>query len=192
MVGLVQGGANKVVHTGICHDKCLAAVTLDVKNAGKQTARLPYDEAPGLEQQVRIQCGENRTKRLGVELDLQVRVEALCWPVIDPKPTSDIYIPDLMAVLLEFRDQIRNAGKGGRKWLDFPYLRSDVYAHACNVERRMDCRALIESTSSADLDSELMLAKAGGDIGVCFGGDVGIDAKRKTSLYTQRCRSLGQ
>ena len=51
VVGLVERGADEVVHAGVGDDEGLGAVLLDVKDAGEQAAGLGDDEAAGLEEQ---------------------------------------------------------------------------------------------------------------------------------------------
>ncbi len=47
MVGVVEGRTDEVVHGGVGDDEGLAAVFLDVEDAGEQGSGLGYDEAAG-------------------------------------------------------------------------------------------------------------------------------------------------
>ena len=44
----------------------------------------------------------------------------------------------------------------------------------------------------ANIDAELVLAQAGGDVGMGFGEDIGIDAQREARLDLELARALGK
>ncbi len=58
MVGVVERGADEVVHAGVGDDEGFGAVLFDVEDAGEERAGLGDDEAAGFEEEMRGLCGE--------------------------------------------------------------------------------------------------------------------------------------
>src|SRR5207302_8128108 len=50
VVGVVEGGADEVVHGGVGYDEDLRAVFLDVEDSGEEGSGLGYDEAAGFKE----------------------------------------------------------------------------------------------------------------------------------------------
>ncbi len=56
VVGLVEGGADEVVHGGVGDDEVLGTVLLGVEDTGEECAGLGDEEAAGLEEQVGVEA----------------------------------------------------------------------------------------------------------------------------------------
>ena len=62
----------------------------------------------------------------------------------------------------------------------------------CASSQRFACRALVDAQGLADVDAELVLAQAGGDVGMRVGEDVGIDAQGKARDAFQLAGASGK
>ena len=82
-----------------------------------------------------------------------------------------------MAVFAEVGDEAGDAGEGGGEGIDFADLGADVDGDAGGVEPLGFCGFAVDGAGGFDVDAELVLAEAGGDVGVGFGEDVGVDAE---------------
>ncbi len=97
--------------------------------------------------------------------------------VVDAEAAAGVDVADVVAVFAEVGDEAGDAGEGGGEGIDFADLRADVDGDAGGVEPlRFFCFA-VDGAGGVDVDAELVLAEAGGDVGVGFGEDVGVDAE---------------
>ncbi len=98
VVGVVERGADEVVHRGVGDDEGLATVLLDVEDAGEEGAGLGYDEAAGFEEQVCGLAGETFGESCGVLFYLFCGVEC-SGAVVDAEAASGVDVADVVAVL---------------------------------------------------------------------------------------------
>ena len=67
--------------------------------------------------------------------------------------------------------------EGGAEGVDCADLRADVDADAGGREPLRFCCPAVDGAGGVDVDAELVGGEAGGDVGVGFGEDVGVDAE---------------
>ena len=82
-------------------------------------------------------------------------------------------MPSRLSCCDEFADALHGFAKGLRG----ANLRADVDADSVRLKPAIPCCALVDAQGLADVDAELVLAQAGGDVGMRVGEDVGIDAQ---------------
>ena len=97
--------------------------------------------------------------------------------VVDAEATAGVDVADVVAVFFEVGDKADDAGGGGGEGCDVADLRADVDADPGGVEPLGFCCGAVDGAGGVDVDTELVLAEAGGDVGVCVGEDVGVDAE---------------
>ncbi len=175
-MGVVEGGADEVVHSGVGDDEGFGAVFLDVEDAGEERAGLGDDEAARLEEQMRGFFGKAFGEGCCVFFYLLRRIEC-CGAVVDAEASACVDVADVVAVFAEVGDEAGDAGEGGGEGINFADLGADVDGDAGGVEPpRFFCLA-VDGAGGVDVDAELVLAETGGDVGVGFGEDVGVDAE---------------
>ena len=176
VVSLVEGWADEVVHRRVGDDEALGAVLLGVEDAGEQRAGLGDEEATGLQEQVGVEAVKCRADGRGVSRDRGCRVEGFV-AVLDAEASAAVDVADVVAVGAELvyqgSDALERLGEG----LDGADLGADVDADACRLEVGELGGAAIDLAGGLDGDAELVLAEAGGDVGMGFGEDVRVDAE---------------
>ena len=134
MVGVVERGPDEVVHRGVGDDEGLAAVFLDVEDAGEEGSGLGYDEAAGFEEEVGGLVGETLSEGGGVFFYLLGGVEGGSGSVVDAEAAAGVDVADVVAVFAEVGDEAGDAGEGGGEGIDFADLRADVDGDSGGVE----------------------------------------------------------
>ena len=99
--------------------------------------------------------------------------------IIDAEAAAGIDGLENDALALQLLDQFGDALDGFAERLHGANLRADVDADAVRLKPAVPCGALVNAERLADVDAELVLAQAGGDVGMRVGEDVGIDAQGK-------------
>jgi hypothetical protein len=126
-------------------------------------------------------CAEGLVEGGGVVGDLAGgEVEGGCvgWVgVVDAEAAAGVDVADVVAVAFEVGDEADDAGERGGEGFDLADLGADVDADAGGVEPGRAGGLAVEGAGEGDIDAELVLAQAGGDVGVGVGEDVGIDAE---------------
>ncbi len=97
--------------------------------------------------------------------------------VVDAEAAAGVDVADVVAVFAEVGDEAGDAGEGCGEGIDLADLRADVDADAGGVEPFGFCGFAVDGAGDVDVDAELVLAEAGGDVGVGLGEDVGVDAE---------------
>jgi hypothetical protein len=182
VVGVVEGGADEVVHGGVGDDEGLAAVFLDVEDAGEKCAGLGYDEAAWFEEQVGGFVGETFVEGGSVLFYLPGGVEG-AGSVVDAEAAAGVDVADVVAVLAQVGDEAGDTGESGGEGVDFADLGADVDGDAGGVEPPGFFCCAVDGASGFDVDAEFMFAEAGGDVWVGFGEDVGVDAEREAGDF---------
>ncbi len=108
-----------------------------------------------------------------------------CGAVVDAEAAARIYVTDVVAVLAEVGDQAGDTGQGCSEGVDLADLRADVDADAGGVEPFGFCCLAVDGTGDFDVDAELVLAEAGGDVGVGLSEDVGVDAEGEAGALSE-------
>ena len=94
----------------------------------------------------------------------------------------DAFAPELL-------HQLAHALDGRAERVRRANLRADVNADAMRLEPAVVGRALVNAQRAADVDAELVLAQAGGDVGMRVGKDIGIDAQREAGADFEFARA---
>jgi len=97
VVSLVERRTDEVVHGCVGDDEVLGAVLLGVEDAGEQRAGLRDQEAPGLEEQVRVEAVECRADGPPVGCDAGCRVEGGA-AVLDAEASASVDVADVVSV----------------------------------------------------------------------------------------------
>jgi hypothetical protein len=99
--------------------------------------------------------------------------------VIDAEAAAGVYGLDRDAVLGQFANQFGDAVDGCSEGLGGADLGADVDADAVGSEPAIAFVFVVDAARLADIDSEFVFAKAGGDVGVGLGEDIWINAQGK-------------
>ena len=191
VVGVVERRADQVVHGGVGDDEGLFAVLFDEEDAGEQSASLSDDEAAGFEEEMGWLAGEAFGEGCGVLFYLLRRIEG-GGAVVDAEAAAGVDIADVVAVFAQFGDEGGDAGEGGGEGGDLADLRADVDADAGRVEPLRLCGFAIDRSCGFDVDAELVFAEAGGDVGMGFGEDVGVDAEGEAGAEVEQLGAGGE
>ncbi len=176
MVGMVEGGADEVVHSCIRDDEGLGAVLFDDEDAGEESSSLRDDEAAGFEQEVSWLVGQSFGQGGSVLFDLMGRVEGAVT-IVDAEASSGVDVADVVAVFAKVGDEASDSSEGCGEGVDFADLRADVDADTGGVKPFGFGGLAVDGAGSFDVDAEFVLAEAGGDVGMGLGEDVGVDAE---------------
>src|ERR1700722_3428670 len=105
--------------------------------------------------------------------------------VVDAEAAASVDVPDVVAVFAEVGDEAGDTGECGGERGDLTDLGADVDADSCGVEPFRLGGVAVEGAGGVDVDAELVLAEAGGDVGVGFGEDVGVDAEGEAGGFAE-------
>ncbi len=97
-----------------------------------------------------------------------------------------------MAVFAEIGDETGDTGERRGEGVDFADLRADMDGDSCGVETFGFLCSAVDRAGGFDVDAELVLAEAGGDVGVGFGEDVGVDAEGEASDFAEGFSAGGE
>jgi hypothetical protein len=125
---------------------------------------------------VGVEAIERRADGFGVGSDRGCRVEG-CVAVLDAEAAASVDVADVVAIGAELLDQGSDALERLVEGLDVADLGADVDADACWLEVGELRDATVDVPSALDGDAELVLTKAGRDVGMRFGEDVWVDAE---------------
>ena len=139
------------------------------------------EKATGLDQQAAIEVGQRLLNGRGVLRHLGCGVEA-ATVIVDAETAAGVDSLEHDAFALELLHQLAHPLHGLAKGLSGANLRADMDADAVRLEPAIPCGALVDAESLANVDAELVLAQAGGDVGMGVGKDVGVYAQRKARL----------
>ena len=123
---------------------------------------------------------------------------AVCWSrvqgseVVDAEAAAEVDVGDGMSVGAEVLDEGGDAVEGFGEGVDFLDLGADVNADAGREKGRERGGVAVEVAGERDVDAELVLAEAGGDVGVGFGEDVGVDAEGEARLFAKGGGASGE
>ncbi len=112
--------------------------------------------------------------------------------IVDAQAAAGIDGLERDALAPELPHQLAHSLNGRAKWGRGANLRTDVDADAMRLEPAVARRALVDGGRAADVDAELVLAQAGGDIGMRIGEDIGVDTQRKAGADFEPARAGGQ
>ena len=195
MVSVVEGGADEIVHGGVGDDEGLAAVFLDVEDAGEECTGLSDDEAARFEEQVGGFVGESLGEGGCVFLDLLCGVVCRAGgvgSVVDAEPAAGVDVADVVAITAQIGDEGGDTSERGGEGVDFADLRADVDGDAGGVEPLGFFCCAVDGAGGFDVDAELVFAEAGGDVGVGFGEDVGVDAEGEAGALVECFGARGE
>ena len=102
-----------------------------------------------------------------------------------PKPAARVDRFQLDALTAELPHQLVQAFESRAERIGGTDLRTDVHAYAVGLDPAVPLHAAVDGHRAPDVDAELVLAQPGGDVGMGFGKDVGIDAQGKTRFALQ-------
>ena len=175
MNGLIEGGAEQVVHSGVYDDETFGGVFFDIKDASdektaladERTAKLEVELLPGIEVEMRGERVE-----VGRKIGYRMAVGAL---VVDAKSSADVDIGKVGGV--EVGLQLVDALAQEAEWFHVGDLRTQMEVQADEMEMvglaaDVDCLGQVGRR-----ETEFVFLCAGGDVamGVCV--DAGIDAE---------------
>src|ERR1700733_5880011 len=99
--------------------------------------------------------------------------------VVEAQPASRMKRTENDVGALQLTYEFCNTLQCCAKWIGRTNLRADVHADAVGLKPAAGGGTFVDAESAADVDAELVLAEAGGDVGVRFSEDVGVYAQGK-------------
>ena len=171
--------------------KVLRPFLLHVEDARDQRAGLGNEKAAGLKEQAAVEAGERAGYGGGVVADARGGVGGAAV-VLDAEAAAGVDGADVDAVAAELADELVHTIQRSAEGLGGADLRADVDADAVRDEPSVFRGAAVERGGAADVDAELVLAQAGGDVGMGFREHIGVDAKSEASLVLELCGARGE
>ncbi len=107
--------------------------------------------------------------------------------VVDAEASAGVDVADVVAVFAQVGDEGGDAGEGGGEGIDFADLGADVDGDSGGVEPLGFFCGAVDGASGFDVDAEFVFAEAGGDVGMGFGEDVGVDAEGEAGDFAEGC-----
>src|SRR5271168_2910450 len=107
------------------------------------------------------------------------------WAVVDAEAAAGVYVADVVAVTAQVGDEAGDAGERRGEGGYLADLGADVNADGGGVEPLGFRGLAVEGAGGVDVDAELVLAEAGGDVGVGLGEDVGVDAESEAGGFAE-------
>jgi hypothetical protein len=146
VIGLIERGADEVVHRGVGNHKGLFAVALDVQHTRERAAGLRDQEAPRLQQQAALEASEGAFYGGGVLAHLGGGVEA-ARVVINAQASAGIDGLEVDALALELAQQLAHPLHRRAKRRCRANLRADVEADAIGLKPALAGRALVNPSA---------------------------------------------
>lgn len=176
VVGLVERGADELVHAGVDDDELLGAAVLDVLDAGEEDAGVADDGAAGLEEDA--EAAGDAVAEEGDEGVAEVgEGSGGGAAVVDAEAAAEVEFFDVDGAGVQVVDE----GERGVGGFDVGGWGGDggaeVDVDAAEVEVGVIAEAFEDGACAGDIDAELVFFFAGGGVLVGFGVDVGVDAE---------------
>ncbi len=105
--------------------------------------------------------------------------------VVDAETSAGVYVADVVAVFAEVGDEAGDAGQSCGEGIDLADLRANVDTDAGGVKPFGFCCLAVDGAGGFNVDTELVFAEAGGDVGMGFGEDIGINAECEAGALTE-------
>lgn len=176
VVGLVERGADELVHAGVDDDELLGAAVLDVLNAGEEDAGVADDGATGFEEDA--EAAGDAVAEEGDEGGTEVGEGGGGGAaVVDAEAAAEVEFFDVDVAGVEVVDEgeccvggfdVRGWGGDGG---------AEVEVDAAEVEGGVIAEAFEDGACEGDINAELVFLFTGGGVLVRFGVDVGVDAE---------------
>ena len=174
MPGLIEHWADQVVHGGVHDDVATGAALFDVDHAGHQDAGVADQQAAGLEDQVGAQAPRRLAHDRGVFAEVGRRLAL----VGDAEAAAEIEPAQGVPLRAQLPIELGQAPEGLPVGREVGQLRADMNRQAFQRDAGQVARPREAGRRLVDVDTELVTAPSGGDVGVGAGVDVGIDPDR--------------
>jgi hypothetical protein len=154
---------------------------LEILHAGQQHTGIAGNGATGLQDDLIAALAEPLAERLRIG----GRLRRLLVGVADAEPAAQVQVCDLDALLVQPVGQGQHPIQGIEEGRKVGQLRADMAIDADHAQLRHGRRASIDGLRVMDVDAELVLAQAGGDVRMRASVHVGIHAQRDRRLQAQ-------
>ena len=158
----------------------LRAAALAIEHARQQHARLGHDRAARLEHQREIVSLDLCAHRGGESARVG---RAGLRRVGHAQAAAEVQMPNRQARRAQPLDQRQHLSDRFHQRARIENLRADVATDALQLQIPQRRGALVDAFHFGDVDAELVLAQAGGDVGVRGGVDVRVDAQGHARLH---------
>ena len=179
VIGLIQRGADEIVHGRVDDDELFRFGRFAIEHAAEERASGADDGAAGFHHELQVVAGAAGADVLDVGGDVGFDLIRL---VGDAEAATEVKMPDGHAAGAEAADEGEHGIERFFERGGVEQLRTDVAADAFGDDVFELQGARVDVFGGGDIDAELVIAKAGGDIGVGLGVDVGVDADGDTGL----------
>ena len=156
--------------------KVFLPLRLTYEHAGKERTGLGDKEPAGLDEQAAFKAGKALKNGGGVFGHFGCCIEG-ATVIIDAESSACVDCFENDAITAELADQFGDAFDCLAEGLGRADLRANVNADAKGLQPFVAGDALVEGAGAADVDAELVLAEAGGDVGMGIGKYVGVYAQ---------------
>ncbi len=179
--GIVERRPDQVVHGGVLDNEPARHPGLHVDHTGNQDARIGDQRPARFEGEPEPKIAGETERQGGVLLDgrRHLRAVAHADPAPEVEPLDDEAAP------AQLQREVDKAPEGRHEGCQLRQLRADVDGKPDRLQARQARRAAIGVGCMREVDAELVLLLAGGDLGVGARIDVGIDAQRDRRGGTQ-------
>lgn len=191
VVRVVERGTDEVVHRGVGDDEGFSAVLFDDEDAGEERSCLRDEEAAGLEEEMGLFVGEAFGESCGIALDLVCCVKGSVG-IVDAEAATGVDGANVVAVATKLGDECGDAFECSGEGIDLADLRADVDGDAVGLEPFGFGGAAVDGAGCLDVDAELVLGEACGDVGVGFGEDVWVDAESEAGADSEGFGTCGE
>ena len=183
----IERRADEIVHAGVNHQEFLLAVALAVKDAGEQHAGGTHDAAAGFDHDGEAAGVDSAQEALHEGADLG---RFLSRVVAHAEAPAQIEVADGVPRGAQFPGQRQHLVQGFENRAGVQDLRPDVATHAFGHQVAELPRVIVDGGRAGDGDAELVLAQAGGYVGMGDSVHVGVDADGKAGCFAET-RRLG-
>ena len=178
MIRLIKRRADQVVHRRVRYHECLLAVAFDVEHAGEQSTRLRHNEPARFEQQSSFEPAQRAIDGASVLRHLGLSIESAAV-VVDAQPSTGVDRAQHNCLLRKLAYQLIHAIERRAEWIRRADLRTDMNAHPVRLKPAIASPAPVNLRRLANINAELVLAQASGNVRVGVGEYVRIHTQRK-------------
>ena len=187
-MGVVESGPDEIVHRGVDDGEVLRVAALEILHPREQQAGVAYQVAARLENQPLRAIVQARQQGF----DVGARRRRCFVAVADAQTATHVDVLERDAVPRQGIHQAEDPVERVHERGDVGDLRPDVAVDAGDADAGEGCGLAIQSRRILEGDAELVLAQAGGNVGVRAGIDIRIDAQAHRRGAAERSRHRRQ
>ena len=173
MPGVVQAGAQQIVHCRIDNHERLGRARLHADHLAEQDAGVGDDQPPGFEGEANVPALGDLRHHLPIGLGRGRHGSG--GIVGDAEPSAQIRHADAVPRCAQAGDQSADLLEGGARRRKIRQLTTDVNRHALDLEGRQLADLLVSMQRIADRQAELVMRGSRRNLRMGLGDHVGID-----------------